>query len=88
MENNQTAASKFFNKNEKTFLGLYGRWINEKEYEDFKDYGMVMKSTADKTKGIEFVCAKKRPFGIVFNAEGKTYQIKVTAKSYEYKRIK
>ena len=46
-----------------TLGNLYGRWLDEREYEDFADYEAVMKKTVGNVKGVTFVKGNKRPFG-------------------------
>ena len=61
-----------------TLLGnLWGRWQDEKEYEDWADYAKVMKDAF----GDMFVKATKRPFGVVLKIDGFPYQPKITVNS-------
>ena len=46
-----------------TLGNLYGRWLDEREYEDFADYEAVMKKAVGEIKGVTFVKGNKRPFG-------------------------
>ena len=67
---------------------LYSRWQDEGQYEDFKEYGIAMHkaSTALKMKGLTFVKATKRPFGLLVELEAVQYQIGVNASSIYFKR--
>ena len=51
---------------------LYGRWLDEREFEDFKEYENVMKQQLEKVVGVRFVKAQKRPFGFRYKFLGKT----------------
>lgn len=51
-------------KNMKYLDYLYGRWLDEQEYEDFADYSKAMQKMATDAN-ITFVKAQKRPFGFV-----------------------
>ena len=74
---------------ENMLINLYGRWLDEKEYEDFAEYGKVI---ADRIifefPQVKFVKASKNPFGFTFMAESKTYQVGINSKNYYYKRIR
>ncbi len=66
------------------FLGdLYGRWQDEKEYEDFNDYVGVMKKMilARSPKMTTFVRGSKRPFGITIQIPGFPYKVQVVVGS-------
>lgn len=62
-----------------TFVNLYQRWLDECQYEDIKDYAKVLlqKITEILPKGTEttFVGGTKRPFGVKFKEDGKTYHV-------------
>lgn len=46
---------------------LYGRWQDEKEYEEWSDYAMVMQKMAEPLQPLfRIIRYSKRPFGIVF----------------------
>lgn len=79
-------ALKLFNSLQSIMVYLYGRWQDEKEYEDIKDYGVNIKKEVEAVGG-EFIKMNKKPFGFTFKLADATYQIKVTSKSYEYNRI-
>lgn len=70
---------------------LYGRWQDEKEYEDFADYAENMKvHLANVVPDLEFVKATKRPFGFSFTGDALTgiYRVSVTRQHITFKRIK
>lgn len=56
-----------------TFCYLYGRWQDEKEYEDFNDYIKAMMNFMP--NGATLVKGTKRPFGVVINYGGATIHI-------------
>jgi hypothetical protein len=65
---------------------LYGRWQNEREYEDINDYGKAF----TKNTGWPVVKCSKRPFGFTFKVPevpNAVYEIKVTARSAAWRRI-
>ena len=66
------AASKFLNKNAGRIGGLYHRWQDEKQYEDFKDYTSALKKLVESQKGFFFVTAKQRPFSFDFRVYDNT----------------
>lgn len=59
---------------------LYGRWQDEREYEDFADYVANIKREVEALGGV-FVSATSRPFHITFELDGKRYKIKVTSRT-------
>lgn len=79
-------AASIYKSMENVMTNLYGRWLDEKEYEDFSNYADVMKKEISGLGG-EFVAASKRPFGFKYALAGATYQMTISARSYNYKRI-
>jgi len=65
-----------------TLGNLYGRWQDEKEFEDFAEYEKVMKKGVG--EGCQFVKGTKRPFGFVVKITHQgiwaTYQYSLNAK--------
>lgn len=54
------------------FVNLYMRWQDEKEYEDFNEYAVVMACNVKNVIGnITDVKGTKRPFGIKFTHDNK-----------------
>lgn len=82
-----TEAAAFFGAAEKTFTYLWSRWQDEHEYEDIAEYAKPLAPIAAKA-GVEIVKMTKRPFGCHFRVGAKVFTIKVTARGYEYRRIK
>jgi hypothetical protein len=80
-----------FNKMSDTLGNLYGRWLDERKYEDFKDYSNLIKETFNKIKSENyannafFVKANKRPFGFTFDFEGWQIIIGIKGKTYSWK---
>lgn len=70
-----------------TLFNLYDRWQDEKDYEDIKDYGEVIKPKVVEV-GAEFIKMTPLPFGFTFRLDGAVFQIKVTATRYSCKRIR
>jgi hypothetical protein len=51
------------------FANLYGRWLDERKYEDFKEYEEVIKKVFSKFGKI--VKISKSPFSVIIEAENK-----------------
>ena len=50
-----------------TFFNLFERWQDEHEYEDFRDYIKVMKTSIENVIGeVTLLKGMERPFGIQF----------------------
>ncbi len=64
---------------------LYRRWGDEKEYEDFKDYEMVMRRLVQSP--IKFIKATKRPFGFTVLVIGREVRFFATAKKLGWETI-
>jgi hypothetical protein len=77
----------FVNAAESLLLNLWSRWQDEHEYEDIKDYAKPLMEHV-RAAGLPDPVMVKRPFGCKFTLEGKTYQVKVTSRTLEWKRIK
>ena len=69
-------AKKFVNENGKQFVNLAERWLDERQYEDIKDYKVALQKIADKY-GIKIDKMLKRPFGCSFVLESVRYTVKV-----------
>ena len=87
----KTLAEKVFDGVGDLMGYLCGRWMDEREYEDFSDYEKAMKSEVEKFDGATFVKGTKRPFGFHFKADSKLYEFTMKQKGRylecEYKRI-
>jgi hypothetical protein len=73
---------------EHVLVPLFGRWLDEWQYEDIKDYQKVVAKAAEQTPGVKVTKMTKRPFGFHFTLGGCTYAMRVTTKSYSYQRIR
>ena len=82
----KAAASALFDEIQDVMLCLYERWQDEREYEKIEDYGKPLITQVSLIGG-EFKKMVKRPFGFIYDLAGATYQVKMTSKSYSYKRI-
>jgi hypothetical protein len=82
----KTTALAFFDEVYETLSDLYGRWQDEKEYEDIEDYRAPFVEVAKK-HGVRIVKMTKRPFGFVFSTELGTYTATANASGVAYKRI-
>jgi hypothetical protein len=92
---NLTAAAAFappapglvvFNGMQPLLCGLRARWADERKFENFGDYEVVMSRMVE-SLGAKFVRGTKRPFGVVYEIGGFQYQIMVTSRTYQYARI-
>lgn len=83
------ASTIFKNKKLETMLvNLLSRWMDEKEYEDFKDYKKVIQEfVVGNFPDVQFVKATKRPFGFVVNINEVGYHFKMNTMSFSYKRL-
>jgi hypothetical protein len=66
---------------------LYGRWLDEGQYEDIADYGNVIAKALEK-HNFTLVAMKKKPFGFTFKISESSpeYTIKVTTTKYQWLR--
>lgn len=56
---------------------LYGRWLDEREYEDFSDYEAAIRAAVP--GGVTVTQVIRRPFGFRFTiGDGAVYQMAVT----------
>ena len=84
-------ATFLFNAMQNTFDMLFGRWQDEKQYEDFKEYEAYFKKMFDqfikevKMENAVFLKASKRPFGITFDFEGWRFDFTATSREYRWK---
>ena len=67
MTNTKTKVDKILNDEKVmgTLISLYGRWQDEKEFEDWKDYEKAM----SKLVKYPFKKGTKRPFGFVIEVD-------------------
>lgn len=73
-ENRAKVMDRLIDKVEKKLVYLYERWQDEKEHEDFSDYGKAIKEEV----GREFVMATKRPFGFIVQMKGFPYKTQIS----------
>ncbi len=75
----KTTLTKLVNNNSvlNTFVNLKFRWEDEGRYENFNDYANVMLKSVEKATGenVKLVKGTKRPFGIVFEMNGKKLKL-------------
>ncbi len=78
---------------QKSFIRLYERWQDEKEYENWKDYEKYLlilfhlTLRKNKIKDVSFLKATKKPFGMTFEIYGIEIYFYVNSKSYNYKVV-
>jgi hypothetical protein len=81
-------AQKFHNDIMGTLNNLYSRWLDEKEYEDIKDYQVPALVDAAKKHGVFISKMTKKPFGLIFTVNGAPFQAYVTTTRFGWKRLK
>lgn len=72
-----------------TLANLYGRWLDEREHENFADYAKVMADMCQ-TFDCKFIKASKRPFGFTIQPNGFPYAVlvSVNTNSIGWKAVK
>ena len=81
------SAGHFFDAVVDIASNLYGRWLDEKEYEEIDSYRAPFWDAAF-TFGVEIIKMTKRPFGFHFSVDGRVYTLFVKNNAVGYKRIK
>lgn len=73
---------------EKVISNLYGRWQEEKGYEDFNDYAVIMDERfSDTFKTYDFITGTKRPFGFKFEMFEMKFQLAICRNRMAIKRV-
>ena len=73
VESRAKTMEKLLDKTTSLISYLYGRWQDEKEYEDFGDYAKAIQIEV----GSIFVKATKRPFGFIVDIPGFPYKVQI-----------
>ena len=81
------SAGHFFDAVVDLASNLYGRWLDEKEYEEIDSYQAPFENAASEF-GVEIIKMTKRPFGFHFSVDGRVYTLFVKNNAVGYKRIK
>ena len=71
-------------KNADLLANLYFRWLDERDYEDLKDYKKVIEDNLR----IEISAIKSRPFGFRTKCEEKEFDVQVNSKGILIKPVK
>ena len=82
----KTVALAFFDDAYELIGELYGRWLDEKDYEDIYDYRAPLAKIAEK-HGVTITKMTKKPFGFAFTTPQGTYVATARLGSVSYKRI-
>ncbi len=79
----------FYNAAGETLADLIGRWADEKEFEDIKDYQKPLNPIAEQA-GVTITKMTAKPFGCQFTTpNGKLFKLTMTMKGiYAYKEMK
>lgn len=80
------AVGAFVNKNVDLLGSLWGRWQDEKEYEDINEYGARI--AKEFPEGWKLVKTNKRPFGVTVMIGEERHQISVTGRSIKWSYTK
>lgn len=74
--------NSLFDKLVDPLCNLYGRWMDEREYEDPNEYRKVMEQWFKEhaPEDFTFVSASMKPFGIVFNVPFNGHQVPIRMK--------
>lgn len=85
---NLARIEKMFNDIQLLLSNLYGRWLDEREYEDINSYSVVLEKIMP--DGLTIVKMNKKPFGFNFRIEGfdAEYQMFCKSGSIGWKRLK
>jgi hypothetical protein len=78
-------ANRIFTAAFGTMERLYGRWQDEKQHEDIRDYGASVAPHVD-AEGGRFLEMSKKPFGFTFEVDGLTYSATINARNYVLNR--
>lgn len=87
-------AAHIFKAMQTTMENLYGRWLDEREYEDFAEYEKVMRDvlasniTAAFAPYCKFTKGTKRPFGFVVQIGSHSISFSINTRSYSYGKTK
>jgi len=76
-----------FEKMQEPILYLFGRWQEEREYEDWADYEQKMREEFAKVSShvaALIIKCTKRPFGLTFIIDGWEIVFKATASEYRW----
>ena len=75
-----------FDATENLISQLYGRWLNEKDYEDIHDYKRIIEQSIP--KGFTILKMVKRPFGFRFSIGTEAeYSVYCKATSVGWNRV-
>ncbi len=66
-----------------TLDNLSGRWQDEQEYEDWKDYVAVVRKMFDQHPQFFFQSMTKRPFAVTFTGDGKKWIAKCSSRQIQ-----
>ncbi len=79
-----TKTKKVYEDMQAIMDSLYARWLDESEYEDFKEYEKAIKTRlATVCPEATFVSASKKPFGFIYKLGNATLRITITTKQYK-----
>lgn len=85
----KTDAEKIYRDLQSTIVYLWGRWQDERAYEDFANYVGVAKNALASANGAAvFEKMTKRPFAVTFTLGQDRIVVGTTSTSYYYKVFK
>jgi hypothetical protein len=78
----------FFERIEEIMCELYGRWQDEKDYEDINDYSKPLEGAAKVSK-VKILGMTKKPFGVRYSVGEKEFHAFIKGgRTYRYNRTK
>lgn len=77
----------FYKKNQQVLDYLYGRWLDEREYEDIKEYADLIRGKIE-AEGMKMGKMRKRPFGFEITNEEGTFRLEWKSRSFGIVKIK
>lgn len=83
--NDLEVVKKTFKDMMRLMTSLYGRWLDEREYEDIDEYKKVIQQNMP--KGFAVTKMTKRPWGCQFTYKDNTYSFQVTSTEYRWKKL-
>lgn len=77
----RAAATRLYNDVKPLMENLYSRWLDEREYENVKDYALPLAQHLEAHEAV-LVKMNKRPFGFTFTVHGTEFRLTINQGSY------
>jgi hypothetical protein len=82
----ENKAKSFFQATIDIASNLYGRWLDERQYEDINDYQKPLNPIAQRF-GIQITKMNKRPFGFNFTVDGFNFTLAVKGNQISFRQV-